>query len=216
MMIKIYGVAMSPFVRKTLLALEHKSLPYENEPTFPGDTSPRFRAISPLGKIPVLEHDGFSVPDTSVICRYLDRIAPEPGLYPTDPKEEAQALWLEEYADTRLIENCAGIFQERMLKPRMLKQPTDEKRLAAILDSTLPDCLTYVESIVPESGYLVGDRLSIADLAVVTCFLQAQYGDYEVDGHAYPRLRRYLDEVYATPLLTRRMQSEKANMPPGL
>jgi glutathione S-transferase len=72
-MIKIYGVPLSPFVRKALLALEYKGLDYENEPTFPGDESPAFRAISPLGKIPVLEHDGFTVPDTSVICRYLDR-----------------------------------------------------------------------------------------------------------------------------------------------
>ena len=60
-MIKIYGVPLSPFVRKALLALEYCELEYENEPTFPGDQSPEFRAISPLGKIPVLDHDGFTI-----------------------------------------------------------------------------------------------------------------------------------------------------------
>ena len=215
-MIKIYGVALSPFVRKALLALEYKGLDYENEPTYPGDASPKFRAMSPLGKIPVLEHDGFTVPDTSVICRYVDRIAPEPGLYPSDPRDEARACWLEEYADSRLIENCAGVFQERLLKPKLLKQPTDEARLANILENGLPECLTYLESVVPDSTYLVGDRLSIADLAVVTCFIQAQYGDYDVDGAQYPKLRRYLDAAYASPLVVKRMASERANMPPGL
>ncbi len=215
-MLKVYGAPLSPFVRKVLLALEYKGLEYQNEPTFPQDPSPRFRAISPLGKIPVLEHDGFTVPDTSVICRYLERIKPEPALYPTDAQDEARAGWLEEYADSRLIEMCAGVFQERLLKPKLLKQPTDEARLASILETGLPECLNYVESVVPESGYLVGNKLSIADLAVVTCFIQAQYGDYDVDGGRYPKLRRYLDAAYAAPLVVKRLESERANLPPGL
>ena len=111
---KLYGVALSPFVRKAMLALEHKGISYDNEPTFPGDTSPAFRAISPLGKVPVLEHDGFAIPDTSVICRYLERIHPDQALYPSDPQAEAQVLWLEEYADSRLVEACAGLFRERV------------------------------------------------------------------------------------------------------
>ncbi len=215
-MMKLYGVPLSPFARKALLALEYKGLEYENVPTFPGDSSPEFRAISPLGKIPVLDHDGFTIPDTSVICRYLDRVAPEPSLYPADPRQEARACWLEEYADSRLVENCAGIFQERLLKPKLMKQATDKARLAGIIEQTLPECLTYLESQVPDSGYLVGDSLSIADLAVVTCFIQAQYGDYEVDGASYPKLRRYLDAALGSPLVRKRMESERANMPPGL
>ncbi|MGE0625690.1 MAG: glutathione S-transferase family protein [Pseudomonadales bacterium] len=215
-MFKLYGTPLSPFVRKAMLALEYKGLEYESQKTFPNEKSEPFQSISPLGKIPVLDHDGFTIPDTSVICRYLDRIAPEKSLYPADAKEEARALWLEEYADTRLIENCAGVFQERLMKPRLLKQPTDEARLAGILDTTLPACLDYLESIVPESGYLVGDRLSIADLSVVTCFIQAQYGDFDVDGGRYPRLRRYLDAAYASPLVVNRMASERANLPPGM
>ncbi|MEQ8859030.1 MAG: glutathione S-transferase family protein [Pseudomonadales bacterium] len=215
-MITLYGVPLSPFVRKAMLALEYKGLDYDSIPTFPGDSSPEFRAMSPLGKIPALDHDGFTVPDTSVICRYLERIAPEPALYPGDPQQEARACWIEEYADSRLIEQCAGLFQERMLKPKLMKQPTDEARVASILDQALPECLRYLESLVPESGYLVGDQLSIADLAVVTCFIQARYGDFEVDGATYPRLRSYLDRAFAAPLVVKRMESERANMPPGL
>ncbi len=215
-MIKLYGVPLSPFARKAMLALEHFELEYENEPTFPGDESPEFRAISPLGKIPILDHDGFTVADTSVICRYLDRISPDKSIYPDDPQEEARACWLEEYADSRLIENCAGIFRERLLKPKMMNQPTDEAHLADILDNTLPECLKYLESVVPETGYLVGSNLSIADLSIVTCFLQAQYGEYEVDGGQFPRVRSYLDRAFAAPLVVTRMASERANMPPGL
>ncbi len=215
-MITLYGVPLSPFVRKALLALEYKGLEYDNVPTFPGDESPEFRAISPLGKIPVLDHDGFSVPDTSVICRYLDRIAPEKSLYPQDARLEAQACWLEEYADSRLIELCAGLFRERLLKPKMLNEPTDEGLVQDILVNALPKALTYVETQTPETGYLVGDSLSIADLAVVTCFVQARYGNFEVDGALYPKLRSYLDRAHGTDLLTARLEAEQAAMPPGL
>lgn len=208
-MIKIYGVPLSPFVRKALLALEYKELDYVNEPTFPGDESPEFRAISPLGKVPVLEHDGFTVPDTSVICRYLDRIAPEKSLYPTDPQLEAQACWLEEYADSKLIETCAVLFRERMLKPQMFNQPTDENAVQDVLDNSMPQCLAYLETVIPESGYLVGNSLTIADLAVTTCFLQARYGDFDVDGSVAPRTKRYLDDAYAAPLVTKRMEAEQ-------
>lgn len=210
---KLYGVALSPFVRKAMLALEYKGIEYDSEPTFPGDSSPEFRAISPLGKIPVLDHDGFTIPDTSVICRYLDRIHPEPSLYPADPQDEARACWLEEFADSRLIENCAGLFQERMLKPKMLNQATDEERVNGILQSTLPSCLDYLESVTPEAGYLVGDSLSIADIAVATCFVQARYGEFDVDGDRYPRIRRWLDGAYASPLLSNRLKAEAASMP---
>ncbi len=213
---KLYGVALSPFVRKAMFALEHFGIDYESVPTFPGDSSPEFRAISPLGKIPVLEHDGFTIPDTSVICRYLDRISDGQSLYPSDPQEEARASWLEEYADSKLIEGCAGLFQERLLKPKMLNEPTDEARVEELLSTTLPGLLGYLETQVPDSGYLVGSHLSIADLSVVTCFIQAQYGEYEVDGGAYPKLRAYLDRAYSAPLVTNRLASEQASMPPGL
>ncbi|MGI9324176.1 MAG: glutathione S-transferase family protein [Pseudomonadales bacterium] len=215
-MIKLYGVPLSPFARKALLALDYKGLEYENVPTYPGDESPEFRAISPLGKIPVLEHDGFTVPDTSIICRYLDRISPEKSLYPTDPQQEARACWLEEYADSRLVETCATLFRERMLKPQMMQQPTDEAAVQNILDNAMPECLAYLESQAPESGYLVGNALSVADLAVTTCFIQARYGDYEVDAAVAPKLRGYLDRAYASPLVTKRMEAEQAAMPPGL
>ena len=76
--------------------------------------------------------------------------------------------------------------------------------------------LAYLETVVPESGYLVGDSLSVADLAVTTCFIQARYGDYDVDGGAAPKLRNYLDRAFAAPLVVQRLEAEKAAMPPGL
>ncbi|MDA0273227.1 MAG: glutathione S-transferase family protein [Proteobacteria bacterium] len=207
-MIKLHGVQLSPFVRKALLTMDYKGIPYESVDVFPGSDDAGFRAISPLGKVPVLEDDGFAIPDTSVICRYLDRTHPEKPIYPADPKLEAQACWLEEFADSKLIEACAGLFQQRFLFPKMMNQPTDEARVTEILDTMMPPLLDYLETQVPESGPLVGDSISIADIEGLTCFLQARYGDFEVDGSTHPRLRSYLDGAFANDVVKNRMAEE--------
>lgn len=209
-MIKVHGHPLSPFVRKVLFALEIKGVEYENVVVMPGDSSPAFRAVSPLGKIPVLQHDDFSVADSSVICRYIERVFPTPALFPADPKVEARALWVEEYADTKVIENCAGLFQQRFLFPKMMGKATDQSIVDNIITHGMPPVLEYLESIAPESGYFVGDALSIADISVVTCFLQVQYGDYTVDAKRYPKLARYLESAFASPIVTGRMAKERA------
>ncbi|HTK99096.1 MAG TPA: glutathione S-transferase family protein [Pseudomonadales bacterium] len=210
MTIKVHGHPLSPFVRKVLLTLDVKGIEHENIVVFPGDSSPQFRAVSPLGKIPVLQHDDFSIADSSVICRYLERVFPTPAIYPADPKLEARALWVEEYADTKVIENCAGLFQQRFLFPKLMNKPTDQAIVDDILTHGLPPVLDYLESIAPESGYFVGNALSIADLSVTTCFLQAQYADFAVDAKRYPKLGRYLAAAFASPIVTARMAKERA------
>ena len=122
---------------------------------FPGADDPAFRKISPLGKVPVLEHDDFTIPDTSVICRYVDRVFPDKSIYPSDPKDEAWALWIEEFADPKLIEACAGLFQQRFLYPKMFGQATDEAVVKELLEERLPPLLTYLESITPETGLML-------------------------------------------------------------
>src|SRR5512134_3404677 len=124
---QLYGVPLSPFVRKVRIALEEKGLPYQLEGPNP--------ALHPLGKMPVLRDGEVVVPDSSVICAYLERKHPSPALYPEDPAELARALFLEEYADTQMSEGMGAIVLERIVKPHMLGQPTDEVRLRQLLEA---------------------------------------------------------------------------------
>ena len=120
---KLYGVKGSPFVRKALVALEEKGLPYELETMVSvNPKSPELLALHPLGKIPVLRDGDVVVPDSSVICAYLEKKLPSPALYPDDPAELAKALFLEEYADTRMFEVLGPILFERVVKRFVMKQ----------------------------------------------------------------------------------------------
>jgi len=208
-MLKVHGVPLSPFVRKVLYVLEHKGIEYDLTPVFPASDEPEFRAISPLGKIPALEHDGFGIADSSVICRYLDQVFPDKPVYPADPKLQARVSWLEEYAGSRLIENCATVFRQRWLNPKMGGE-CDEAAVENAINNELPKILAYLESVTPESGPLVSDQITIADMSVVSSFIQARYGDYEVDGSAFPKLKAYLDRAFDSAIVKNRKLAEDA------
>lgn len=212
-MLKIYGAPLSPFVRKALLVLDHKGLEYEVDPVLPHAESPAFQQASPLGKIPALVDDAFSVPDTSIICRYLDRKYPDKPIYPSDPRLEAKACWIEEFADTRLVEACGGLFAQRLLNPKLLNKPTDEAVVKEILDNKMPAALSYLQSLVSDSPYLVGDAMTIADVSIMTCFIQAQYASFEMDASQFPALRKYFDHWMASPLVSNRLADEKTSSP---
>jgi glutathione S-transferase len=211
-MLTVYGSSLSPFVRKVLLTIEFKALPYEQILVAPGRYPSNWAQISPLGKMPVLEHDGFTVPDSSVICRYLDEVFPARSIYPAEARARATACWLEEYGDTRLVETVAPFFLERVVKPVIFKQPTDEARLAALMKDAVPPVLGWVETTVPTSGHLLGPTLTIADLAIASPFLTAQVAGFTPDANRYPKITSYLARLADTPLFARRLEKQNAEV----
>jgi glutathione S-transferase len=119
-----------------------------------------------MGKIPILRDADVVVPDSSVICAYLEKKHPSPALYPAEPADLAKALFLEEYADTRVFEVLGPILFERVVKRFVLKQEPDEARVADLLARELPPVLDYLESQLPGDGDSVLTRFGIADAAL--------------------------------------------------
>jgi glutathione S-transferase len=208
-MLKLYGNSLSPYVRKVMLVLEHKGIPYENDPLSPVvNPSQEFLRISPLRKIPVLRDGDFVLPDSSVICRYLEDAHPEPALYPRDIRARAFACWLEEFADTKLTDCLAPLPGERLFKPRLMKQPPDEANVARILNELLPEPLAYLESVSPAAGFACGE-LSIADLALGAAFTNARYAGFVPSASSHPRLRALLERTWATPVFAARLARDR-------
>jgi glutathione S-transferase len=157
----------------------------------------------------VLRDGDFVLPDSSVICRHLEDVHPEPALYPRELRARATACWLEELADTKLTDCLAPIAGERLFKPRFLKQPPDEANVAHLIAVELPGPLAYLESLAPSTGFVCGE-LSIADLALASSFTNARYAGYAPDASAQPRLRALLDRIWTTPLLAAQLARENA------
>src|SRR5215813_1338734 len=102
--VRIVGSYLSPYVRKVLVVLDLKGLSYEIDPIVPFFGNDRFTQLSPVRRIPVFIDDQVTLPDSSVICQYLEDRYPEPKLYPASIADRARARWLEEFADSRMGE----------------------------------------------------------------------------------------------------------------
>src|SRR6476646_8375361 len=143
---KIIGSFVSPYVRKVLACLNLKGLAYEIDPITPFFGNDEFERLSPLRRIPVLVDGDFTISDSSVICAYLDEAYPGPPLFPADAKDRARARWLEEFADTRLGDVFIwGFFYQKIVRPLVWGEPTDEARVANALADYIPAALDYLE-----------------------------------------------------------------------
>jgi glutathione S-transferase len=196
----LHGVNASPFVRKARIALAFKGIEYTSNPVMPMGVAAEYKRKSPLGKIPCWEDGEFTLPDSSCILAYLEKLKPQPALYPVEPKAYGRALWLEEYADTRLAEYVGAVFFERIVKVKILKAPADEARVQDAIQSKLPEAFDYLESQAPESGdALVGGRFSVADVAVGSQLLNLRHGGVRPDPKRWPKLAAWLEAVHGNP-----------------
>jgi glutathione S-transferase len=195
---KLYGGPRSPYFRKARAALEEKGIPYEIERMVPVPKTPELLALHPLGKIPILRDGDVVVPDSSVICAYLERTHPSPALYPQDAAELAAALFFEEYSDTRMSEIIGGINFETFVKPQILKQETDAARLAEIR-ARLPEVYDHLEARLTGDREWLLPRFSIADLGVGSQLQGLVYSGEEIDAARWPRTAAYRRAIEARP-----------------
>jgi glutathione S-transferase len=207
----VYGSSLSPFVRKVLAYAGEKGIEIEVRPTAPGDPDPDFRAASPFGKMPALRDGDYALADSSAIIHYLEAKFPEPALIPADPQLKGETIWYEEFADTILVSCGAKIFFNLIVAPRFLGRAGDAEAARQAELNDLPPILDYLERVVPDEGeYLVGDRLTLADIAIAGPFANFRHTKTNVDPKRYPRTVAYVDRILARPSFAAWVERETA------
>ena len=201
MRMKIIGSFVSPYVRKVLACMNLKRLEYEIDPITPFFGNDEFERLSPLRRIPVLIDGDFTVSDSSVICAYLDDAYLGHPLFPADPKERARARWLEEFADTRLGDLFIwALFYQKVVRPAVWGEPTDEERVAKAEKEDIPRTLDYLERELPADGFLFGD-IGAADISIASFFRNGAYAGFETDRTRWPRTAAFVEGVLEHPCI---------------
>jgi glutathione S-transferase len=209
-MLKIYGVPLSVHTRKVIVTAIEKQLAYENEPVIPFDPPAGWDELSPNGKIPVAADGDRVLCDSSVICAYLERRHPGHAIFPADTDDYVQALWLEEYADGTIFREVVhGLFFQTVIRPNILKQPTDAAAVAAILDTAVPKVFGYLERTIG-GDYLVDGRFGIADIAVASNLINFHYLGHRIDPRRFPKLAGYLLRALRHPSIAAALRAEQA------
>jgi len=193
--------------------------------------SPReARRFNPRGRVPALLIDGETIVDSTDIVTALDARFPEPPLTPAEALDRAQAKLLEDWADEVLYFYLAwmrwGVDAnfERMRAVRLSTLPWPARwilpgiarRIARgrfrgqgvglkgddVVLRELIECLDALEVLLRGRRYLVGDRLSRADLAVAAIVDQMDEPrltpDVAAEVRRRPGIVTWLDRVHET------------------
>ena len=197
----VLGASLSPFVRKVRVFCAEKGIDYELEPINPFNPPEDWERISPLGRIPVLallDDDGSRkyLPDSSVICAFLEQLHPEPNLIPTEPIARGDTLWLEEYADSELAAAIgAGIFRPVVIAGMTGGDP-DVAKARDTIDNALPKFLNYLEEQLGDREFFVENRLTLADISVATSFVNMGHAGFSPDADRWPKLTGFLERMH--------------------
>lgn len=193
--VQIIGSYLSPYVRKVLVCLNLKNVPYEIDPIVPFFGDDRFSQVSPVRRIPVLLDDQVTLADSSVICQYLEDRYPAPVLYPANIVERARARWLEEFADSRMGEVFIWrLFNQVAIKPSVWGEQADTAVVEKTLREDIPHVLAYLETQVPAQEFLFGG-VSIADIAIACFFRNAAFARFRIDTARWPLTAAFVERV---------------------
>ncbi|AVR67467.1 MULTISPECIES: glutathione S-transferase family protein [Pseudomonas aeruginosa group] len=209
----LYGAPLSPFVRKVRLLLAEKRLDYQLEVIAPFGQPAWYREISPLGRIPALRDGDLALADSSVICQYLEERYPEhPPLCGEDPASRATVRWLEKYADYELAPQATlTVFRNRVLKPAM-GQRCEEEDVRRALQERLPAHFDYLENTLGDRTFFVGDRLSLADLAIASQLVNLGHAGEQVDAQRWPALAAHFARLLERPSMQALLPGEQRTL----
>ncbi len=167
-MIKLYGMGVSFNVSKVRYCLNHLNLAYEWEQVNPisgENRTPQFMDISPTGKIPAIDVDGFRLFESNAINRYLASIN-NSSLYPEDAKKRATIDAWTDYASIHVAHAMGRVLFNRVFAP-MTNQKVDQESLKVGLEF-LDKYFPVLEKQLSANPYLAGKELSLADINLLS------------------------------------------------
>lgn len=163
----VHTIPGSPYGRSVLAALEEKGARYRLGPLAPGSLKQEPHiSRHPFGRIPVLEHDGFTLYETQAILRYLDRVLPTPALTPADPRQAARMDQAMNVNDWYLFQGVSNVIAfQRVVGPKLLGLAPDEAAIAEAMPKA-QQVFGELARLLGDQPYFAGASLSLADLMI--------------------------------------------------
>ncbi|MEM6374318.1 MAG: glutathione S-transferase family protein [Pseudomonadota bacterium] len=201
MPLTLYGYRFSVYSRIARMALHALDLPYqmvEVDP-FADPPDPMLARVTRFGRVPVLDHDGFTLCETAAITRYLASLNAVRALVPDDPKARARMdqviAVIDAYGYWPMVRQVFshGVFR------LLLGAEADPKMIAAGLADARP-VLAQLEEIAVEGQVLNGQYMTLADIhlaPMLDYFTAAPQGADAVTRHS--ALSRWWAQAQADP-----------------
>ncbi|HXT79156.1 MAG TPA: glutathione S-transferase family protein [Acetobacteraceae bacterium] len=162
----LHHLPLSPFARKVRLVLAEKRLPFELRLEKPWERRAEYLEMNPAGTVPTLvEDNGLIIPDSGVICEYLDEAYPDTGLMGRTLAERVEirrlTAWFDGKFATEVTHNLLG---QKYLR-REAKRGNPDPGAIRTGYVALRYHLDYLGWLAETRKWLGGSALSLADFA---------------------------------------------------
>lgn len=190
MTIKLHGFALSNYYNKVKFVLLEKGLPFEEVRVGTGAKDASVLASSPLGKIPFITTEHGALCESAVICDYLEALAPQPALLPTDPWAAAKVREISTFVELHLELVARELYAQAFFGGSVSE--AHQARVRKQLDRAIP-AFGRLARFAP---FVAGDVFTLADcgayvhLPLVALATRVMYGEdllatHGVDWKAY-------------------------------
>lgn len=203
----IHGARPSPFVRKVIVFAAEKGIDVDVQTAGFGRGGEGYLKGSPFGKIPALEDGDFLLCDSTAIITYMDALHPGTQMIPAEPRARARTIWFEEFGDTVVQAAGQKIFFNRAVAKRLKREP-DLAAADAAEAGEMPKIYDYLEDVLPESGWLVEDRFTLADLAAACPIINVGYVSDGLSADRWPKVAAWIARVKARPSVAAALAEE--------
>ncbi len=161
----VHSVPGSPFGRAVLATLIEKGADFRLQPVDPRSIkSGPHLALHPFGRVPILEHGGFTLYETQAILRYLDRVLTTPALAPVDARLAARMDQILGICDWYLFQGCGNVIGfQRIVGPRLLGLTPNERAI----EEAMPRAhavMAELSRLLGTKRYLVSEETTLADI----------------------------------------------------
>src|SRR5437868_5032086 len=191
--LKIYGIARTRAFRPLWTAKE-LGIEYEHDPVEIGDAgarAPRFLAINPNGRLPVIVDGDFVLFESLAITMYMAKKHSLGRLYPASLEGEARTWQWSLWAVTE-VDRGVNIWSLHAVR-----LPPEEQDLAKRAEAlkVLVAPFKVLDAAVAAQPYLLGQEFTVADLNVAAVISRA----IEMDLRAVPNLKAWLTRCLERP-----------------
>lgn len=179
-MLTVYDAARCPYCARVRIVLAEKDVEYEAVEIDLSDRPAWIYEKNSTGRVPVVEEDGWILPESAVIMEYLEERYPEPALLAADPADRALArLWIFRHDD--------------FTKPYYALRRGEEGATARFEEQ-----LDGLDASLAVRPWLGGDEYGLADIAYVPWVLRAR-DMLGVQFEPYPALAGWVERLVARP-----------------
>jgi len=194
---RLYGISGSRALR-SIWMMEELGIDYEHIPTNFNEESkqPEYLAINPNGRIPALVDGDTVLFESMAINLYLAKTYGK-DLYPSDPVDEAKTWQWSVWGISEIEPLQMQIVVQKMFVP-------EDKRNPKVIDRAekgLMRPFKVLNDVLAETGYLLGDRFTVADLNLSSVMLLID--QMQFDFAEFPNIRDWKQRCHGRPSLAK-------------